>query len=586
MANEKPGQGGKKQALGLLQRNRLAEAMPILERLCAANRDDIEAWILLTKVSAQLGRPAKVEECCREIIRIDPHSHEAHFHLGSALLFQNKRSDATAAFQAALRLNPHHAATHVALAMLSDSLDAAFEHFSRAAQLDPSHVEAHNGTGSALVSFGQIEEAVARLQHCLKLRPGDHRIHSSMLFAMNYSSAYDAASVFGEHVRWGKVHSLPAASRHKNTPDPERRLRIGYVSPDLCEHSVAYFFEPLLANHDPARIETFCYADVAQADATTSRLQSLAANWRATHGTGDHELAQCIRADKIDILVDLAGHTSNNRLRVFSARPAPVQVSYLGYPNTTGLAAMDYRLTDEVADPPGQSDACHTETLVRLPHGFLCYRAPADAPPVAELPRSRRGHITFGSFNNLSKVAPEVVSLWAELLQQTPGSRLVLKHNALSSRYAQERYVKLFADKGIGPDRIELRGRDQTVTQHLGAYNDIDIALDTFPYHGTTTTCEALFMGVPVVTLAGQAHATRVGVSLLGRIGAEDLVAQTRQDYVRLASRLAQDPDELARRRAGLREQMSSSTLCDGRRFAQDVEAAYREMWKKWCRCR
>lgn len=576
-------QGKKKQALALVQRNRLAEANAILENVCKVDKNDIEAWIFLVKINAQLGRPAKVEQCCREIIRIDPRSHEAHFHLGSALMFQNKRTDAMSVFQSALHLNPDHGPTHFAIGMLAESLDTAFDHFTRAAQLDPSHVEALRGVGAALVAFGQVEEAVAKMQDCLKIRPGDHKIRSNLLFSLNYSPNYDIDTVFSEHVRWGHTHTLAATFRHNNTPQPNRRLRVGYISPDFCEHSVAYFFEPLLANHSPDKIETFCYADVAQPDATTKRLQSLAKHWRATHGIGDRELAERIHADRIDILVDLTGHTINNRLLVFSAKPAPVQVTYLGYPNTTGLAAMNYRLTDEYADPSGQSDSYHTEKLFRLPQGFLCYLAPANAPPVAPTPVATRGYVTFGSFNNLSKVTPTVVALWADLLRTTPHSRLALKSHSLSSHYARKRTLQLFAENGIGPERIEFLKRDQTVTGHLNSYSEIDIALDTFPYNGTTTTCEALFMGVPVVTLAGQTHASRVGVSLLNQIGATDLIAATPQDYVRIASRLAQDPNALAQKRGSLRGQLTASPLCDARRFTDDVEHAYREMWGKWC---
>jgi predicted O-linked N-acetylglucosamine transferase (SPINDLY family) len=551
--------------------------------MCKVDKNDIEAWISLVKINAQLGRPAKVEACCREIIRIDPNSHEAHFHLGSALLFQDKRSDAIAVFQSALRLNPDHAPTHFAIGILTDSLDTALDHFTRAAHLDPSHVEANRGVACALVAFGQIEEAVSRMQACLNRSPTDHKIRSNLLFSLNYSPVCDPASVYSEHARWGQLHSLATSFRHHNTPDPERRLRVGYVSPDLCEHSVAYFLEPLLANLSCEAIETFCYAEVARPDATTRRLQSLSAHWHSTCGIGDRELGERIHADRIDILVDLAGHTVNNRLRVFSAKPAPVQVTYLGYPNTTGLTAMDYRLTDVHADPPGQAEDYHTETLFRLPHGFLCYQAPANAPPVAPSPVGTRGHFTYGSFNNLSKLTPAGVALWADLLHTTPNARLVLKSNALASAYARERYLKLFAEHGIGPEHIELRKRDPTVAEHLNSYCDIDIALDTFPYHGTATTCEALFMSVPVVTMAGQTHASRVGASLLNQIGATDLIASTPDDYVRIASRLAQDRDELAQRRTTLRGQMAASPLCDAKRFAVDVESACRDMWRRWC---
>jgi predicted O-linked N-acetylglucosamine transferase (SPINDLY family) len=480
-------------------------------------------------------------------------------------------------------LNPMHAPTHFSLGMLAESLDDAFEHFTRAAELNPSHVEAYCGIGAALVSFGQIEEAISRLQHALQLRPTDQTIRSSVLFSLNYSQIHDARAVFSEHVRWGNSHFLNTSYRHLNAPESKRRLRVGYVSPDLCTHSVAYFFEPLLANHNPTEIETFCYSDVAKPDATSERLQTLATHWHATHGISDRELADRIHADHIDILVDLAGHTNNNRLLVFSAKPAPVQVTYLGYPNTTGLKTIDYRLTDGWADPPGQSDDYHTEELFRLPSGFLSYLPPANAPAVATPPVLSKGCITFGSFNHLPKVTPDVVALWATLLHATPNARLALKNHSLSSRYARERYLRLFAEHGIGPERIELWGRDPSLAAHLDSYGKIDIALDTFPYNGTTTTCEALYMGVPVVTLAGGLHAGRVGASLLNQIGAADLIAETPQDYVHKAARLAQDHDALTEKRATLRGRMTASSLCDGKGFAENVESAYREMWKRWC---
>jgi len=573
----------KKKAFSLLQKNRLGDAIEILEKVSKSNREDIEAWILQTQINAQLGRTSKVEKCCREIIRINPNSHDAHFHLGSALVFQNRGSEAIDVFQAALLLNPNHGPTHFNLGILTKSLDDALEHFTRAAELNPSHVEAYCGIGAALVSFGQIEDAISKLQHGLQLRPTDHKTRSSVLFALNYRQLYDGPDVFREHVRWGNSHSLNTTFRHVNTPQPERRLRVGYVSPDLYAHSVAYFFEPLLANHNADKVETFCYSDVPKPDATTERLQALSANWRATHGISDRELAERIHSDRIDILVDLAGHTNNNRLLVFSAKPAPVQVTYLGYPNTTGLAAIDYRLTDAWADPPGQSDNYHTEELFRLPNGFLSYLPPANAPAVAPPPVTTEGHITFGSFNNLPKVTPAVVALWATLLHATPNARLALKNHSLSSRYARERYLQLFADNGIGPERIEFLERDPTLAAHLDSYSKIDIALDTFPYNGTTTTCEALYMGVPVVTLAGDLHANRVGASLLNQIGATELIAETPQDYVHIASRLAQDHEELLKKRAILRGQMTESPLCDGKGFVEDIESAYREMWTRWC---
>lgn len=573
----------KKKASALMAKKRLKEAVEVLEKVTSSNRNDGEAWILQAQVNAQLGRPAKVEKSCREIIRLNPASHDAHFHLGSALLFQHRPDEAREVFEAALRLSPSHGLTHFNLGVLSKSLDDAFEHFTRASELNPAHVEAVCGVGAALLSFGRTEEAIATLQRALQLRPADHKTRSSLLFALNYRQADDGPGIRREHDRWGLCHTLNTTFSHANMPQPGRRLRVGYVSPDLYTHSVAFFFEPLLANHDPDAVETFCYSDVAKPDATTERLQTLATHWRLTHGISDRELADRIHADGIDILVDLAGHTNNNRLLVFSAKPAPVQVTYLGYPNTTGLAAIDYRLTDSWADPPGQSDVFHSEKLFRLPNGFLSYLPPANAPAVAPPPVTTQRHVTYGSFNHLPKITPAVVAAWATLLRATPGARLALKNHSSGSRHAREHCLQLFAENGVAPEQIVFMDRDPTLTAHLDSYGKIDIALDTFPYNGTTTTCEALYMGVPVVTLTGERHASRVGASLLSQVGATDLIAATPQEYVDRALRLAHDPDGLARRRAALRGQMVESPLCNGKRFAADIESAYREMWARWC---
>lgn len=353
---------------------------------------------------------------------------------------------------------------------------------------------------------------------------------------------------------------------------------MGYVSPDFHAHSVAYFIEPVLARHDPAAVETYCYAEVAQPDAFTEHMKTLAAHWRGTFGRSDDEVADMIRNDAIDILIDLAGHTAHNRLAVFARRPAPVQVTYLGYPNTAGLPQMDYRLTDAAADPPGQ-EVYYTESLVRLPQGFLCYAPPHESPAVGPLPAATGGCITFGSFNALPKMNNEVIALWARVLQSVPGARLILKNKSLQDAKTCERYRQHFHP----PERIELLGWLDDPADHLSIYHRVDIALDTFPYNGTTTTCEALWMGVPVITLAGERHAGRVGLSLLTQLGLTELIAKTPDEYVRLAVALAGNRERLAALRAGLRERMRRSPLCDAQSFTRDLEAAYREMWHKWC---
>ena len=393
------------------------------------------------------------------------------------------------------------------------------------------------------------------------------------------------AEIAAAHREMGRVmaRALPAPQRHPPlTLGPGRRLRVGYVSPDLHTHSVAYFFEGVLAAHDPAAVETVCYHCGTISDATTARMRAAAHLWRDVPTLDDAELAARIREDRIDILVDLAGHTRDNRLGVFQRKPAPIQVTWIGYPNTTGLETIDYRITDAVADPPGEADALHTERLVRLQRGFLCYRPPEDTPDVPPRPCARpdaRG-IAFGSFNNLSKLGPGVVDAWSTILARTPGSRLVLKASGLGSDAARQRVLERFASRGIDPARIQTMPATPTRNAHLDLYRHVDIGLDTFPYNGTTTTCEALWMGVPVVAFAGDRHAARVGASLLHRIGLDELVARDVDGYVALACALAQDPARIAALGQGLRQRMRQSPLCDAAPFARDLEAASLRMAK------
>ena len=373
--------------------------------------------------------------------------------------------------------------------------------------------------------------------------------------------------VFAEHRRWHAQHAAPLAA---GTPPPPltfapgaRRLRLGYVSPDFNHHAVACFIEPVLAAHDRTRVEVFCYAAVRAPDRITARLRRLAEHWRDIAPLDDAAAAALIRADRPDLLVDLAGHTAHHRLGVFARRPAPVQATWLGYPNTTGLDAIGYRLTDAVADPPGQTEAFHSEKLVRLPATFSCYGPDADAPPVNDLPAARAGAVTFGSLNNFAKITPAVIALWSRLLRELPGSRLVLKSRGLGDAAVAARIRDAFAVHGIEPARLTLDGAELSVAAHLSLYHGIDIGLDPFPYNGTTTTCEALWMGVPVVTVTGANHVARVGASLLTHCGLTELVASDEAGYIAAAVALAGDPDRMTTLRRTMRDRLNAAPLTD-----------------------
>ncbi|MBI3778769.1 MAG: tetratricopeptide repeat protein [Gammaproteobacteria bacterium] len=586
----------KKNALSLLMRNNFREARILLEEIVRSDRTDIESWLNLAIVYSRTGAVGEVERCCRQAISIRPDIVDAHFNLGVALYMQGKVDDAIQSYREALKLKPNHilALFNLGKALLTVSLlDEALSCIARVLRMKPTPADnvpsdfistAYHAMASVLKAQGRIKEAIVYYQQTLTLNPGLTKAHSDLLLALNYDST-DAAAVFNEHVRWGQRHGHVSlqANVHNNPKVKDRPLRVGYVSPDLYRHAVTFFFEPLLANHDRSRILPFCYAEAWKQDGVTERLRSLSAQWCDTCKMNDEQLANRIRADGIDILVDLAGHTAKSRLTVFSRKPAPIQVSYLGYPNTTGLLTVDYRLTDAFADPPGQTDSFYTESLIRLPRGFLCYQPPDSAPAIGPLPSLAKGHITFGSFNNLSKMTFDTIELWSSILHGVPRSRLVLKNMSLRDIPTQQLYYREFARHGITSDRVEMHGPIWDLTDHQSVYNQIDIALDPFPYNGTTTTYEALWMGVPVITLAGKMHAGRVGISILTQLGLTEYIANDPDHYVRIAAELAGNPARLSELRASLRRRMTDSPACDAKTFARDVEEAYLMMWKKWC---
>ncbi|HYM09661.1 MAG TPA: tetratricopeptide repeat protein, partial [Bryobacterales bacterium] len=568
---------------------RPAEAVACFERALQMRPDSLDSLRALSRLLFSQGREAAAVPWLRRYAQIEPDNPEALVNLAGALLKAGETEEAAEACERALRLNPALAEAHhnLGLARIKQHRFVSAEACFRAAlRLQPDHVKSQEGLAGSLLDQGLPEASAAAFREALRLSPGSAAAHSNLLFCLNHAAGEEPADLFAEHQRWAQQHAAPLAGlarSHANGPDPERPLRIGYVSPDFRLHPAAFFFGPILGSHDREQFTSYLYSSVLRPDALTERLRSLAGVWRDVSRESDQGLADLVRQDGIDILVDLAGHTGDNRLLAFARKPAPVQVTYLGYPNTTGLAAIAYRITDAWADPPGQTEQWHTEELVRLPSGFLCYESPADAPPVAPPPLSAGGGFTFGSFNRLAKIGPEVVAAWSSILRRVPGSRLVLKTKACGEEATRRRVLAMFAGHGIAASRVELWGSMARVTQHLDAYGQIDLALDTFPYNGTTTTCEALWMGVPVVALAGRTHASRVSFSLLSRLGLGEFVAGSIEGYIELAARLSQDGERLRELRAGLRDRMARSPLSDARTLTRELEDAYRAMWRRWC---
>jgi predicted O-linked N-acetylglucosamine transferase (SPINDLY family) len=335
--------------------------------------------------------------------------------------------------------------------------------------------------------------------------------------------------------------------------------------------------------HNRERVEVYCYSDVKKPDEVTQRLQEEADHWFSTVGMEHGAIADRIRKDQVDILVDLAGHTCYINPLVYALKPAPIQVTWLGYPNTIGLETIRYRLTDAISDPAGEADGLHSEKLIRLEHGFLCYQPEALAPDVGPLPCREHDYITFGSFNNLRKVTPEVIKVWAEILHAVPGSHLLLKARQLTDNQTRMRFMEMFAQEGIAKERIELHRDLPKYEDHLELYNKVDIGLDPFPYNGTTTTCEALWMGVPVMTMLGNRHASRVGASILHRVGLDELVGASAQEYIDLARLLALDQERLQEMRFSMRDRMQQSELMDSKHFTSHLEDVYRQIWQEYC---
>jgi predicted O-linked N-acetylglucosamine transferase (SPINDLY family) len=596
-------------ANALRGQGRLTEALDQWQEAVRIRPDFAEAHNNLGNTLLELGKAEEAATSYHEALRRTPNLVEAHHGLGNALERLDKLDEAIDCYQQALRLNPNLAESCNNLANTlsrQHRIEEAIVCYRQALRLKPDYVEAHYNFGNALAKQGSPEQALASFREALRLLPNLAKAQSNVLFCLNYVPDGDPDYVFAEHRCWGQMQeeaaNRAATARDQfdavTSRDPDRRLRIGYISPDLRDHALRRYIEPVLAHHDSARVEVYCYAEVAKPDAVTARLQKLVKEWHFTCGLTDAHIAQGIRNEGIDILVDLAGHTCDNRLGVLALKPAPVQATWLGYMNTTGLSAVDYRLTDDVLDPrvsgvrgqgsepntltpdPTPLTPTHdTEELLRLPNGFCCFAAPADAPAVTLLPAIHKGHFTFGSLHGLLKLNTRVFELWAKVLNAVPASRLLMFHEQLSAT-AQDRIRRQLVSLGVENGRLDLR-QGSCAPGYLGIYEEIDIGLDAFPCTGGVTTCESLWMGVPVLSLCGVRPAGRNSAALLARVGLRDWAVQTQDEYVAFAKRSANDLEALAVLRAQLRDRMMN-TLCDAARFTRELEDAYRWIWRHW----
>jgi predicted O-linked N-acetylglucosamine transferase (SPINDLY family) len=573
--------------LGLVkyQMGRRDEAIELLRRAISLDGSVPHFHSNLASVLGKSGRPEEAVACLREAIRLKPDFAEAHNNLGVALEAFGRLDDAVVAHGEALRLRPGYAECHNNLAnvlLKRGPVSAAVAEYQRAIALKADYPEAYCNLAGAYCELGEVDRAIACQRRVIEMRPNWPNPHSDLLFTLHYDAACTPEVLYAEHVRWAERHAKPLYAEiqlHRNDRAPDRRIRIGYLSPNFRNHPVTRFLEPILQSYDASAFEIFCYSDVAEPDAVTQRLRAGAHVWRDVLGLRDNDLAELIRKDGIDILVDLTGHMAAHRLLVFARKPAPVQVTYLGYPDTTGLATIDYRITDSIHDPPGLTDRYHMERLLRLDPCCWCFQPDELGMEVGPLPSLSAGRVTFAALNRLAKSTPQMMATWATILRSIPGSMLKVLVGPQSTGDTQ--LYDLFERHGLPKDRLVLVGRCNR-KQYLEQFRSTDIALDTYPYNGHTTTCDALWMGVPVVSLAGSTHVSRAGLSVLSTVGLEDLVATTPDAYVDRAISLTKDLSSLARLRSSLRRRMQSSPLLDAAGLTARLERAFRDMWKTW----
>jgi protein O-GlcNAc transferase len=591
----------------LLRKGMHEEACVQLQEVLRRDPECARAHYTLAVVHASEGLLEESAGHFQEAVRLSPGEAKYWNGLGVVLQRLGRIEQAAACYREAVHFDPRYQDAQVNLALLLKDhgrLCAAERQLEQAIAIQPDSVRLRYNFANVLHLQGRSLDAVAAYREVLRLDPEHLDARQNLLFALHYSPQFSDRQIFEEHLAaagtkpftqqsFSTVNDIPT---YPNSPSSlagegrgegqvlgslTPRIRIGYLSPDFRSHAVASFIEPILTHHDRTRFEVFCYANLARPDQTTERLKGLADDWRDISQKGDPEAARLIADDRIDILIDLAGHTSGNRLPLLARKPAPIQVTWIGYPDTTGIPALDFRITDGFADPPGTTEHFHSEQLIRLPRTFSCYLPPETSPEVAAPPSLAVGKVTFGSFNNLAKVTPEVIALWARVLQAVPGSRMLMKCRPLEDAEVCARILELFQVSGVPADRIELHPGDPSPADHLAQYGRVDIALDTFPYNGTTTSCEALWMGVPVVTLAGTRHAARTGVSILSNCELDSLVARTPEEYLEIACELARDGEKLQELRAGMRERMRNSPLTDAAGVTRELEEVYTGMLER-----
>ena len=535
----------------------------------------------------ELGQLEQATSCLQQALALAPHEATTYTNLGAVLCQQHKWQEAIACYQQALTWMPHHAQTYYNLGIAlyrQHQWTQAVACYQKVLTLD-SHLapQTYLCLGNALQDQGNIEEALDAYRQVLQQGPFNLSAQTSFSVVLNYSLSVDPATIFSAHQKIDEYYALPLASQiepHQNLPDPDRKLKIAYVSPDFYGHPVALFIEPILAHHDRQTFEIFCFYNQNIVDWATQALRPHADHWVECAHFSDEQLAHYLRSLHIDILIDLAGLTAHHRLLTFARKPAPIQVTYLGYPHTTGLTAMDYRITDRYVDSIGVNDHLNSETPINMPGSFFCYQPYPHTPPINALPALEKGYLTWASLNKHQKINSFLLQLWAQLLHALPDSRLIVQMSSFQDPHTQHTFQMHMQQLGIDAERLILYPY-LPAPRHLETYHHVDIALDSYPFNGGTTTCEALWMGIPVITLAGERQVSRMGLSILSTIGLAQLVAYTPQEYVNICLQLTNNLNYLQTLRTGMRDRMRP--LMDAAVFTHHLESAYRKMWIRWC---
>lgn len=571
-------------AMLALEAGRADVAATAAERAATVEPRSAATLNLLGVALRQCGRLADAIARLATATKLDPAFFDAQTNLGSALLDAGDHDAALACFRRALALAPRAAAAHNNLGNLYREMrrpTEAVAAYRAALALDPKHAWAHANLGNMLRDLGDADAAIAEFRASLALAPDRAEVWSNLLLTLNGSDRATPAEIAALHREFGAhfARLLPPLAPRAESAAPPSRLRVGYVSADFRRHAVATFFEPLLDAHDRSRFEVFCYYNQPRGDEVTERIRRHAEHFLPVSGLNDRQLAERIRHDGIDILIDLAGHTAGNRLPTFFLRPAPVQLTWLGYLGGTGVPTMDYRITDHYATPDTAVDAPGLESAWRLPRTQWCYRPYPEAPEVGPLPAASAGYITFACLNSPGKSSPATLAAWRAILRAVPDSRLILLASPDAARSdALRRY---FAQDGIDAARVEIVAR-MPVADYLALYNRADIGLDTFPFTGGTTTCDAAWMGVPVVTLPADRPFASSGATILANLDLHELIATTAEGYVSAAVALAANVERLAQLRSGLRDRMRASPLGDAAGFARDFEGALAAIWARY----